>query len=193
MQYVFSDQDFSKPYFLTYLSASSFSLYLFGFLFKKEWRDGLRELRWRERGGHAAANLEQEESLLPARGAEAEAEAESTAPQKKLTFHETVAVCLKFFILWFIANYIYKYVIVGAFLLSCPPCSALPSTSVLPSLRLCLTLWISLSLDATSVSSNTILSATSSFFTLAFGAIFPGTPADLFSVSKLVCSMALRG
>ena len=61
---------------------------------------------------------------------------------------------MKFFGLWFIANYIYN-----------------------------------LSLNATSVSSNTILSATSSFFALVFGACFPGTKDDVFSFAKLVCAV----
>ncbi len=44
----------------------------------------------------------------------------------------------------------------------------------------------SVSLASTSVSSNTILSATSAFFTLVFGAFFPGSPDDAFTHSKLV-------
>jgi solute carrier family 35 protein F5 len=80
-----------------------------------------------------------------------------------LSFEETVSVAAKFTPLWFVANYIYKY---GACLR--------------PELTR------SVSLAYTSVASNTILSATSAFFTLVFGALYPGTPDDAFSWPKLV-------
>ncbi|KAJ3444030.1 solute carrier family 35 member f5 [Anaeramoeba flamelloides] len=38
IQYTFKNMDFNKPFFMTYFSVTLFSLYLFGFLFKSNWK-----------------------------------------------------------------------------------------------------------------------------------------------------------
>ena len=38
MQYIFQDEAFDKPFFLTYLDTSCFMVYLLGF-FQREWRE----------------------------------------------------------------------------------------------------------------------------------------------------------
>eukprot|EP00048_Salpingoeca_helianthica_P016851 m.234525 g.234525 ORF g.234525 m.234525 type:complete len:395 (-) comp19641_c0_seq1:36-1220(-) len=173
-EYIFSDENFSKPYFLTYLSASCFSLYLGGFAFKPRWRADLYALLRRNTAKHTAGP-EQDPLLVNAgngneheieheeesSGAHPEAESQRVsreAAPDMLSMRETVIVALKFVALWFSANYIYN-----------------------------------VSLVYTSVASNTILSATSSFFTLIFGALFPGTIDDRFSFPKLVCVLLSIG
>ena len=46
MQYIFLEQDFPHPFFLTYFSTSLFSLYLFGFAFSKKWRNARGHIEW---------------------------------------------------------------------------------------------------------------------------------------------------
>jgi hypothetical protein len=104
-QYIFSDESFSKPYFLTYISASCFSTYMIGFLFKKKWIEDLKELVHRrqrkQRSIQAVGPEEDVEALL-------EGAVGATDENNQLNMEETFSVALKFFIIWFIANYIYK-------------------------------------------------------------------------------------
>lgn len=46
MQYIFLEQDFPHPFFLTYFSTTLFSLYLFGFAFSKKWRNARGHVEW---------------------------------------------------------------------------------------------------------------------------------------------------
>jgi hypothetical protein len=244
-QYIFSDENFSKPYFLTYLSASCFSLYLGGFLFKPRWRTDMR-LLLQERFGPRATTFaissppESDPLLLnnddhgehpassinslplpPQPGAPGEGEEalqqHGTETKDILTMRETIVVALKFVALWFSANYIYKYAkrvrtrwecmwvdgrasgLVGGRVGGECLCSGHRRASFVRNIPTYLSALrplshtYSVSLVYTSVASNTILSATSSFFTLVFGALFPGTADDHFSLSKLVCVLLSIG
>lgn len=180
-QYIFSKENFDKPFFLTYLNASCFSFYLLGFLVRPSWRARLRTAyrsytqgrRRRAQGGGgsgAAARLRSDPpAYIPVVNSGGSGDGTSTGssrsgdpgddssssrgtdPANELSLKAIIRTALVFSVLWFIANYTY-----------------------------------SLSLDETTVSSNTILSSTSGFFTLILGAIFPGTATDRFTPSKLV-------
>jgi len=39
MQFIFEDNQFSKPFFTTYFATSLFTIYLSGFIFVKQWRE----------------------------------------------------------------------------------------------------------------------------------------------------------
>jgi drug/metabolite transporter (DMT)-like permease len=46
MQYIFLEQNFAHPFFLTYISTSLFTIYLIGFVFCKSWRSGNKTSEW---------------------------------------------------------------------------------------------------------------------------------------------------
>jgi solute carrier family 35 protein F5 len=150
MQYIFLDQDFPHPFFLTYFSTTLFSLYLFGFAFSKKWRNARGHVEWtpvpteeisqaddHEVISSEAHLIEQEENI---QGAEAQI----------LSAKQVMKISLLFCPVWFIANYAYNS-----------------------------------SLVLTTVASNTILSATSGFFTLLFGTLFR---VEEFSWGKLLAT-----
>lgn len=169
-KFIFSDENFSKPYFVTFLDASTFSIYLCGFLFRREWRSEARRwlssvFRRRLVPDELASAVTINESppstesapLLAPTTTDDVAPTLTSAPSAspasmspgKLTFGETVGAASGFALLWFLANYVYN-----------------------------------LSINYTSVSSNTILSSTSGLFTLLLGAVVSRAPADRFSMLK---------
>ena len=74
--------------------------------------------------------------------------------------------------LWFLANYVYRFACLH------PHCCATHR---------------SLSLNMTTVSSNTIISCTSGFFTLILSAIFPASDTDRFTPLKLAIVLVTIG
>eukprot|EP00052_Salpingoeca_macrocollata_P006852 m.56284 g.56284 ORF g.56284 m.56284 type:complete len:384 (-) comp15697_c0_seq2:92-1243(-) len=159
-KYLFQDEDFDKPFFITYLCSSSFSVYLLGFLCRPDWRRQLKELRWSQLEYEPVSAEEPPASLVQS-GAERTGSVQAAGeaqPKPLLPLCTIIKVASVFHALWFAANYAYN-----------------------------------LSLDRTSVSSNTILSSTSGFFTLVLAAICPALDADRFSVSKLVAVLLSVG
>jgi len=143
MQFIFTDENFNKPFFLTYLDTSLFTIYLSGFIFRrKKWME-LAKAKPQE--SSTASLLANEDSPSPP----------IIEKKRKLTLKEVVWLSFLFCPLWFIDNYTFN-----------------------------------LSLTMTSVSSNTILSATSALFTLILSAIFK---VEKFSFIKLAGVLVTLG
>eukprot|EP01127_Copromyxa_protea_P000041 TRINITY_DN10036_c0_g1_i2.p1 TRINITY_DN10036_c0_g1~~TRINITY_DN10036_c0_g1_i2.p1 ORF type:complete len:367 (-),score=58.49 TRINITY_DN10036_c0_g1_i2:23-1123(-) len=117
IQFIFTNQDFTRPFFLTYYNTCLFSVYLVGFALFPKWRNPT------SRKEEETVVLEQEET-----------DKEPELPTA--TWRETALISAVFCPIWFLANYTFN-----------------------------------LSLSLTSVSSNTIISTTSSFFSLVLGAL----------------------
>lgn len=177
--YIFADNTYSKPYFVTYFNASFFALSLPPILLRIGYQDGFhRKVRstidnWRNRKNQyetidGTADEENRRSsveegphsplLQDARSNTGPRSAPSldleSVGQKLdvLSVWETAKISLEFSMLWFLANY---------FVASC--------------------------LEYTSVASSTILTSTSSIFTLLFGAIFH---VEQFTYKKLIGVLA---
>ncbi|KJE94160.1 hypothetical protein CAOG_004844 [Capsaspora owczarzaki ATCC 30864] len=110
-QYIFDDNDFNHPMFLTYTNNAMFSVYLLGFLFVPAWRQrpfGIKRfLRMRASNDQPYEQLvnnpNEEANIAHDQGATTE-----TAAVIPFTIRETMNVSLTFSILWFIANYLYN-------------------------------------------------------------------------------------
>lgn len=177
---IFSDDTYSKPYFVTYVNTSFFILPLIPILIKKAYqnpedlrrlRDELRSsLQWRytplkqeEGDGHNSSNspvLRSTDALLELplettdvlNAKHMHTPSAADLAEDPLTLHEIFKLSGEFCILWFLANY---------FVAAC--------------------------LQYTTVASSTILTSTSSVFTLLFGAIFR---VERFTVRKLLGVLA---
>jgi solute carrier family 35 protein F5 len=164
MQYIFLDQNFAHPFFLTYISTSLFTIYLVGFVFCKSWRSGPKTSEWiieeePQRPEHATPSVMATVAILSepvtTSGASFVSVPSRSVPQSSssiplLTVRRIFLISAMFCPLWFAANYTFNA-----------------------------------SLVLTSVSSNTIISATSSLWTLLFGAILC---VEEFAWGKLVGS-----
>ncbi len=166
-QFIFADNTYSKPFFITYTNASFFALSLPPILLKigyqkgihKTWRSDLHKWHLQrsadtahehsQTGSHSP--LLQDESTIVGSSQRQESLAEGSN-NGILTVRETALISLEFSFLWFLANY---------FVAAC--------------------------LEYTSVASSTILTSTSSIFTLIFGALFH---IEAFTVKKLVGVLA---
>ncbi|KAF2215440.1 hypothetical protein CERZMDRAFT_65730 [Cercospora zeae-maydis SCOH1-5] len=177
---IFSDNTYSKPYFVTYVNTAFFILPLIPILIWKarenpedvrRWADGLRS---RMRGEYSALKQEDGENgrvyhgspMLRSTSALLDEPVEashvltgkdlgippSDAIDAPLTILQTARLSAEFCPLWFLANY---------FVAAC--------------------------LQYTTVSSSTILTSTSSVFTLIFGAMFK---VERFTVRKLLGVLA---
>lgn len=93
---------FDKPFLVTYLNTSSFSLYLLPFLAKRRWRQQPRSLV-----GHVGYEpLETEPEQVVGRPTEEESlSLERPHPSPPLTVKETIDLAFVFCFLWFIANW----------------------------------------------------------------------------------------
>jgi solute carrier family 35 protein F5 len=181
IQYIFEDTNFSKPFFLTYLSTSLFSLYLVGFLFRADW---VVAPRWRS----FRDTLRGTAHYKPLEAAEDRSRADSPA----LADYEAAAAAA----------------VVSSSSSASPSLSAsLPrhlhpeaTLDGLATLRLAAlfcpfwfaaNLQFNISLSMTSVSSNTILSSTSGLFTFGLSLLFLG---ERFRFSKLLAvALSLGG
>lgn len=165
--YIFSDNTYSKPFFLVYINTSMFAISLIPMGIRYVAQTGISSLRaqtvelWQEaRHGikrsvksqdeatveddEAGALLVEDEGSLEALDLVPSA---SSKAEEKLSFRETAWLSLEFCMLWFLANY-----------------------------------FASACLEYTSVGSATILTSTSSIWTLIFCAI---TGVEGFSMKKL--------
>lgn len=59
MEYIFKDEEFDKPFFLTYFNTSSFMIYLTGFLFLKPWRHQCTGCRKKNRSSDITVSVNQ--------------------------------------------------------------------------------------------------------------------------------------
>ncbi|KFY18390.1 hypothetical protein V493_08656 [Pseudogymnoascus sp. VKM F-4281 (FW-2241)] len=177
--YIFADNTYSKPYFVTYFNTAFFAISLIPILLRVAHQQGIREIktssvsffRHFRRGhyrneqhidddgghldldGHSAAPLLQGDALgTSSSGASALDAGETHNATVVLTISETAVLSLEFCFLWFLANY---------FVAAC--------------------------LEYTSVASSTILTSTSSIWTLIFGALLK---VEKFTIKKLVGVLA---
>ncbi|KAK3373880.1 hypothetical protein B0T24DRAFT_279111 [Lasiosphaeria ovina] len=170
--YIFSDDTYSKPFFLVYINTSIFAVSLIPMLIRYVIKNGVGSLwaeavlLWRGRL-HGASPLKSQDGEGEDEEAQAagerllvddEASAETLdlpgtrSKDEKLSLRETAWISLEFCMLWFIANY-----------------------------------FASACLEYTSVGSVTILTSTSSIWTLIFCAV---TRIEGFTVRKLVGVLA---
>ncbi|TGZ80575.1 hypothetical protein EX30DRAFT_341507 [Ascodesmis nigricans] len=99
---IFSDDSYSKPYFMTYLNTCSFSLYLIPV--------GVRHW-WQKRCEHKRGGRYQQLPTITdsSNGAGVDEPLHSPPPPLKLTNMETLRLSAQFCLLWFIANYLGSY------------------------------------------------------------------------------------
>lgn len=132
IQWIFGDLHFDKPFFLTYLNTTMFSLWNVGYFVVPWWR----EVPWSDDDVESDDDGGDSESPRP------------------YTMRELAKCALMFCPFWFLANVLFNY-----------------------------------SLSRTSVSSNTILSTTSSIWTLLFARVFLGQEVRLFKVAALLLTI----
>ncbi|KAH8835184.1 vacuolar membrane protein [Flagelloscypha sp. PMI_526] len=151
---------FEKPFLVTYLNTSSFSLYLLPFLFK-QWRDRGASSSSKDPLERGRPRVAQGYQPLQSEPNEEQEEADSnTQPvqndlEAPLTLRETIRLSFTFCFFWFIANWA-----------------------------------VNASLDYTSVASTTILSSMSGFFTLALGRVFRVEKLTIAKILAVIVSFA---
>ena len=173
-KYIFADNTFSKPYFVTYLNTAMFAFSLIPIFFRVAHQHGIKNIRasaveyWQGRmDGYSwigKSNDGEEEAEDPMNASqtrllvdEGENQAmsmvgDSQGPGDVLSVRETAKLSLEFCLLWFVANYL-----------------------------------VAACLEYTSVASSTILTSTSSIWTLLFGAV---VRVEAFSYKKLIGVLA---
>jgi solute carrier family 35 protein F5 len=159
-QNIFADQQYNKPFFITYINTASFSLYLLGPLFKRWGRKTMDAIPLRSsrsnRSTSSYGSCGSSESLDTLASSESTLEqgSQTTLSPKEtpLSHREIAQLSFTFCILWFAANW---------------------ATNA--------------SLAYTSVASSTILASMSGFFTLAIGAALK---TESFSALKLIAVCA---
>ncbi|KAL2048100.1 hypothetical protein N7G274_000011 [Stereocaulon virgatum] len=173
---IFADDEYSKPYFVTYVNSSFFSILLLPIVAKSLWasRGSIRgAIRQQNQSTSYAPIIEDEnQAFLKPNGEEGNTHPAGRSPRHRLqieepmtksataeghaegrlSVRETAWLSFEFCILWFLANY---------FVAAC--------------------------LEYTTVASATILSSTSSVWTLLFGALLR---VEKFSIRKLVGVLA---
>jgi solute carrier family 35 protein F5 len=175
-KYIFADNTYSKPYFVTYINTSFFAISLIPIFLRLVHKHGMAHLKqsaveyWQGRGdgysgvGTKAGNCDEEaEDPMSASqmrllvdendGPALSMSGDPTPPDEgQLSVPETARLSLEFCFLWFIANYL-----------------------------------VAACLEYTSVASSTILTSMSSVFTLIFGALLR---VEAFSYKKLIGVLA---
>lgn len=172
---IFADDSYSKPYFVTYVNSSFFSLLLLLVAAKRLWATGgsiKGAIRGHDRSTHYLPIVEEEEqafikpdddggiqeasrsprSRLLIEEPSKSSGVEGSPSERRLNVRETLKLSFEFCILWFLANY---------FVAAC--------------------------LEYTTVASSTILTSTSSVWTLIFGALLS---VEKFTIKKLVGVLA---
>lgn len=172
---IFADDSYSKPYFVTYVNSSFFSLLLLLVAAKRLWATGgsiKGAIRGHDRSTHYLPIVEEEEqafikpdddggiqeasrsprSRLLIEEPSKSSGVEGSPSERRLNVRETLKLSFEFCILWFLANY---------FVAAC--------------------------LEYTTVASSTILTSTSSVWTLIFGALLS---VEEFTIKKLVGVLA---
>jgi len=171
--YIFADDSYSKPYFVTYINTSFFALSLPPIFFRIAHQDGYSNIKdamleyWHNgmssyrRITSRSKSQAEDEALYPNLSSGTRLLVDEDGPDHQdsvdepegvLTVAETAKLSLEFCLLWFIANY---------FMGAC--------------------------LKYTSVASSTILTSTSSIWTLVFGAL---VRVERFSLRKLLGVLA---
>ncbi|MCJ1403311.1 hypothetical protein MMC11_006534 [Xylographa trunciseda] len=176
---IFADNSFSKPYFVTYLNTSFFSLFLLSNLIRQLWKNHgsltkvmhgrTNHVRYGSVGGHeheaflkpdlgpgiqggnssSSGSLNNEECMTNSKTL---LRGGHTHHESGLSVRDTAKLSLEFCILWFAANY---------FIAAC--------------------------LEYTTVASSTILMSTSSIWTLLFGALLK---VETFTIKKMIGVLA---
>ncbi|KAL7273115.1 hypothetical protein RUND412_004047 [Rhizina undulata] len=100
---IFSDDSYSKPYFVIYLNTATFSLYLIPCAFKE-----LRDRKQRTNFEYAPVAGEEQESATLHAGSDDVTRSKDVGTDK-LTIKETMRLSAEFCLLWFIANYFGSY------------------------------------------------------------------------------------
>lgn len=177
-QAIFKSQEFPKAYFVTYLDAGTFGFYLLGFAFRRRWRAQLaatcgrglrRGARSTTRDVQSPANDAAGEVTPLLHGSSGPGE---TQPACGRVSDEKASVCRS---------------------------SPMGFAETFRLAALFATCWFAanytynISLRWTSVSSNTILSSTSGFWTLLMGSCFPGAEVDRFSWLRLFAVVSSVG
>ncbi|TAQ85102.1 hypothetical protein B7494_g6575 [Chlorociboria aeruginascens] len=172
--YIFADNTYSKPYFVTYINTSFFAISLFPILLRISHQHGFSNMRtsalkywqgtingYRGVPKSRSTEIETEDSLSASQARllvdedEVEVMSMTGDPSRTddmLSVRETTRLSLEFCMLWFIANYL-----------------------------------VAACLEYTSVASSTILTSTSSIWTLVFGAL---VRVERFRWRKLVGVLA---
>jgi len=165
VQYIFADNSYSKPYFVTYINTSFFAISLLPIFIRVAYQNGGRNFReslleyWRSSpSGYQAVGLKgddeesdalaQSQTRLLQGGPSIAIVGQGDQPEEMLSVQETAKLSLEFSIIWFLANYL-----------------------------------VAACLEYTSVASSTILTSTSSIWTLILGALFR---VEIFSYKKLI-------
>ncbi|KUJ22212.1 uncharacterized protein LY89DRAFT_396166 [Mollisia scopiformis] len=169
--YIFADNTYSKPYFVTYVNTATFAISLIPILIRLSYEHGFAHVQtsavefWRSRVGHyrgvKTKSEDTEDDLEDPMSASQTrllvddepasmhgASSDVGAQEGMLSLQETATLSLEFCLLWFAANYL-----------------------------------VSACLEYTSVASSTILTSTSSIWTLIFGAF---ARVEHFSYRKLI-------
>jgi solute carrier family 35, member F5 len=170
VQYIFADNTFSKPYFVTYINTSFFAISLIPIFLQIVHQHGASHIRqsaiefWKSRPSDYSAlgtKGDDEEADDPMSASQTgllegvpalSMAGEPQPPEGVLSVPETAKLSLEFCMLWFGANYL-----------------------------------VAACLEYTSVASSTILTSTSSIWTLLFGAL---VRVEQFSYKKLIGVMA---
>ncbi|TLD26812.1 hypothetical protein PspLS_05321 [Pyricularia sp. CBS 133598] len=176
--YIFSDNTYSKPFFVVYCNSSVFALSLIPMLIKYIQKNGIDGLRnaavelWREQkrcglgagirggppkqiGGDVDSSEDEERLLVDDEPSLASFEGAIEAREERLDFRGTAWLSLEFSMLWFVANY-----------------------------------FASACLEYTSVGSVTILTSTSSVWTLIFCAAMGVEGFSLRKLAGVLASLA---
>ncbi|TVY54284.1 putative vacuolar membrane protein [Lachnellula cervina] len=171
--YIFADNSYSKPYFVTYINTSFFAISLIPIILRIGHKHGFGHMRtstiefWQGRMngykgiGKSDGEEEAEDPLSASQtrllvddegGPALSMSGDPQPPEGQLSVPETAILSLEFCMLWFLANYL----VAGC-------------------------------LEYTSVASSTILTSTSSIWTLIFGVLFR---VEGFSYKKLIGVLA---
>ncbi|CZR57384.1 related to integral membrane protein [Phialocephala subalpina] len=169
--FIFADNTYSKPYFVTYVNTATFAISLVPIMIRLSYEHGFEHVRtscvefWRgsvnqyraigtksedrEDDAEDAMSASQTRLLVDNEGGVIDAlPGDAQVQEQKLNLQETAKLSLEFCLLWFVANYL-----------------------------------VSACLEYTSVASSTILTSTSSIWTLMFGAF---ARVEHFSFKKLI-------
>ncbi|KAF8849864.1 hypothetical protein BDZ45DRAFT_603719 [Acephala macrosclerotiorum] len=168
--FIFADNTYSKPYFVTYVNTATFAISLVPIMIRMSYEHGFDHVQtscvefWRgsvnqyQAIGTKSEDREDETEdpmsasqtrlLVDDEAGAIDALSGDLGVQEKLNLQETAKLSLEFCLLWFVANYL-----------------------------------VSACLEYTSVASSTILTSTSSIWTLIFGAF---ARVEHFSFKKLI-------
>ncbi|XP_053373579.1 solute carrier family 35 member F5-like isoform X1 [Mercenaria mercenaria] len=201
-KYLFKDEHFDKPYFSTYFKTAMFTLYLSGFLFWRPWRNQCRKngvLQSGEGGSLESEELLTEPIYVPLRyddknNSGSEHDDLNDLRDRSVRFNNLMEVRQltdTYAEEQVIARLSYQAA-VRAEELRLRALSKLTIKQVAKMAFMFSILWFfanysyQIALHDTEVGVVNVLSSTSSLFTLICAAIYPGSSADRFSLSKLV-------